>query len=898
MKRCFFALFALIATTIILISLSACGTKKPHEHSFGEWSLTESPTCTTDGEKIQICSCGESRTEPVPATGHTALARVFGSAPTCTTDGLTDGTVCLCGESIVAQTVIPATGHTHLSQKCEDCDHTVTVSVGLQFVSNGDGTCYVSGVGDCTSAYIIIPDTYNGMTVTGIGENAFSGCNFLISVILPDSITTLGNGAFSGCTSLKTAVLSSVGGIGNNCFSGCTALVKIVIPEGVEAIGSEAFSGCISLKSIFLPSSVLSVLESAFNGTLELQILTSHQAIPEGWRFVLIPVKVSHTHSFGEWITTREPTCELAGIKVQFCDCGGKNTAEIEKLPHTEETVTGKAPTCTETGLTDGKRCTICGTTTLAQETIQTEPHTEETVTGKAPTCTETGLTDGKRCTVCGTTTLAQEAIPTEPHTEETVTGKAPTCTETGLTDGKRCTVCGTTTLEQAVIPTSAHDYVDGVCSVCKVRKASEGLRILKNSDGVTYYVAGLGSCTDTVIVIPATYDGGAITRIADDAFANNTKITGLVLTGNITEIGRKAFRNCTALEFAELSDGIIKIGDEAFSGCSKLASVNIPNGTTTIGYQVFANCKLTDVVIPPSVVSLSYSIFGSKSPSGTVYCGAPSRPSGWQSDWYSGSNVVWDAVKVIIEDGVKYTISSNNTAAAVAYVGAGGAVVIPETVDGATVITIYDKAFKNIKTITSVLLPSTIQKIGTEAFYYSSVTSINFPKGLTFIGNSAFYLCTSLGGEIILPDTLVTLGSQVFQGCTSITSAVVPGSVGKVSDYTFKSCTALKTVIMGDGMYSIGSWAFSTCSSLEYVYIPSGVSSISEYAFEKCTSLTDIFIPATLNSFGRLVFSGSSSLTIRCEAQSAGSWTGNWNNSSSSGSAKLPTLWGQEREP
>ena len=60
-----------------------------------------------------------------------------------------------------------------------------------------------------------------------------------------------------------------------------------------------------------------------------------------------------------------------------------------------------------------------------------------------APTCTETGLTEGSHCDECGEVIVAQEVVPALGHTEEAVAGKAPTCTETGLTEGSKCSVCG-----------------------------------------------------------------------------------------------------------------------------------------------------------------------------------------------------------------------------------------------------------------------------------------------------------------------------------------------------------------------------------------------------------------------------------------------------------------------
>ena len=128
---------------------------------------------------------------------------------------------------------------------------------------------------------------------------------------------------------------------------------------------------------------------------------------------------------------------------------------------HAETTVvTGKPATCTEPGLTNGTKCTVCGDIVVAQQVIEATGHQSQAkIPAVEPTCTEPGSTEGLKCMDCGTVLTQPTPIQAKGHSEKTLDAVPATCTKTGLTEGKQCTVCQTITKEQEIVPTVDHTY-------------------------------------------------------------------------------------------------------------------------------------------------------------------------------------------------------------------------------------------------------------------------------------------------------------------------------------------------------------------------------------------------------------------------------------------------------
>ena len=132
--------------------------------------------------------------------------------------------------------------------------------------------------------------------------------------------------------------------------------------------------------------------------------------------------------------------------------------------------------------------------------------------------------------------------------------------------------------------------------------------------------------------------------------------------------------------------------------------------------------------------------------------------------------------------------------------------------------------------------------------------------EGTRIICDNAFSWCRSLS-DIVIPDSVSSIGNGAFNSCSSLSNIVIPDSVTSIGDWAFRHCCSLSEVVIPDSVTSIGNGAFSGCYSLSDIVIPSSVTSIGDNAFEWCYSLSDIVIPSSVTSIGDTVFNNCSSL-------------------------------------
>lgn len=177
------------------------------------------------------------------------------------------------------------------------------------------------------------------------------------------------------------------------------------------------------------------------------------------------------------------------------------------------------------------------------------------------------------------------------------------------------------------------------------------------------------------------------------------------------------------------------------------------------------------------------------------------------------------------------------------------------------TVTKIEDGAFQGCSKLKSVTIPSGVTIISSHAFYEcKALSNVTLPDGLTSIGQSAFAYCTALS-SISIPNTVKTLGQSAFSE-SAITSITIPASVTTINIYVFKNCTSLEKVILNATITQLPNGIFSGCSALKTITIPANVIKIGDAAFQDCRSLASITIPDKVTSIGMQAFQGCTSLT------------------------------------
>lgn len=219
------------------------------------------------------------------------------------------------------------------------------------------------------------------------------------------------------------------------------------------------------------------------------------------------------------------------------------------------------------------------------------------------------------------------------------------------------------------------------------------------------------------------------------------------------------------------------------------------------------------------------------------------------------------------VVDGINYyIITKTKTAEVRGKTGKySGHVVIPSTIeyDGVTcnVTGIGNNAFRECKSLTSVVIPNSVTNIGDYAFYDClDLTYVTIPNSVTNIGKYAFTWDKSMA-SLAIPNSVLTIGIGAFAQCWGVAAVTIGDGLSIIEEDVFSDCRSMVSVTIGNGVKSIGKNSFASCG-LTSLEIPEGVTSIGNCAFQNCSNIISVTIANSVKSIDKSAFYGCSKMS------------------------------------
>lgn len=589
-------------------------------------------------------------------------------------------------------------------------------------------------------------------------------------------------------------------------------------------------------------------------------------------------------------------TCEHEGhYESYICDrCNKKiEGTVIAKKPHTEVVVSVDVePTCLSEGRAAGSYCSVCETILTGYEILPIVPCSYNSVVTE-PTYTTKGYTT-HTCIWCEDT-----------YDDSFVNALVYNYVNLSVIKGRESeglyitSIAEGCTEESITIP----EEVDGVKVVGVYENAFKNIKTLKSitlpSTVKNIFNNAFENCENLTTI---NLDEN-ITFIGSEAFKGCKSLTNVTLNSKIENLKSETFADCVNLKSITLNSTIKNIEEKVFYNCKQLLQIVLPETLSSVDATAFNNCiRLVEVYdlknsfsscYPSSVLSVKTSL---DEKSGIEVYGDYECVRGNDTNLYvlhytpstqekyvmpkkinnedfillphslsaiknftdiTITNVAQDSFKKLIAEDLAFLSASmqvtNLCLDIEKEVPSGYFGDCFEGIEKVVIKNLMNEQVLEAEYLEELEMPilySSLNKLFRDLVVPYTLKKITFTSGEVLPQN----YCKQVHSltDVILPDSLLTIGSSAFNGCENLKNVVFGNSLETIGESAFYACYALKELAFPNSLEVINGYAFKYCSAIERVVIPENVKTISTDAFAICVNINKVINLSSLNIVAR----------------------------------------------
>jgi hypothetical protein len=283
----------------------------------------------------------------------------------------------------------------------------------------------------------------------------------------------------------------------------------------------------------------------------------------------------------------------------------------------------------------------------------------------------------------------------------------------------------------------------------------------------------------------------GSVAAIGPGAFNGRSSLSQNVIPDNVTSIGELAFNYCSGLTEITIPGSVTSIGRSAFFGCSGLARMTVLAETPPTGGANMFTGSTCPIYVPAASVEAYKAAEGWSSYADRIQAIAPeTQPN--NEIWYTSTDG-----QVVNPSFADYGISAESAF--------GGALIVSNVYEGGKGKITFDRD---------------VTRLANSFQSCSTLLTISYPETVTFVSSYTFMGCTSLTGDVWIPEGQEIIYQRTFSLCSSLTSVVIPEGVKEIKVNAFAQCSKLSEITIPKTVTTIGDYVFTRCSGLTRITV------------------------------------------------------------------------------